>query len=76
MDHGQAHGPLWTSSSMGPLGHGSALTRAHRWGGAKERGERGEPISGLIIARAVVWRPGDGDEAAAVMELSGGGARP
>jgi hypothetical protein len=75
MGHGQAHGPLWTSSSMGPLGHGSALTRAHRWGGgAKERGERGEPISCLTKAQAVVSQPGNSKEAATKGNLSGGGA--
>jgi hypothetical protein len=28
--------------------------------GAKERGEHGEPVSGLTGARVAVWRPGDG----------------
>jgi hypothetical protein len=31
--------------------------------GAKVIGERGEPISGLTGARAVVWRLGNSDEA-------------
>jgi hypothetical protein len=43
-------------------------------GGAKERGECGEPIMGLTAARAVVWRPGDGDEVVVTMEHCGGGA--
>jgi hypothetical protein len=47
---------------------------------AKETGERGEPISGLTGAQAVVWRPGHGDEVGqqwssveAVLELGGRG---
>jgi hypothetical protein len=41
MDHGQAHGPLWTSSRMGPLGHGSALELTGGGGRKRERGARG-----------------------------------
>jgi hypothetical protein len=42
--------------------------------GAKERGERREPVSGLTGARAAVWRSGDGGEAVAEGKLSGSGA--
>jgi hypothetical protein len=42
--------------------------------GAKERGEHGEPISGLTRARAVVWWLGDDEEAVAEGKLDGGGA--
>jgi hypothetical protein len=48
--------------------------------GAKERGGFGEPVSALTGARAVVWWPGDDNEAAAgedstalVFELRGRG---
>jgi hypothetical protein len=39
------------------------------------RGEHEGPFVGLTGAWKAVWRPGDGDEVAAVEKLSGGGAQ-
>jgi hypothetical protein len=54
----------------------SASGRYGAWkltdGSRKERGENGDPISGLTIARAAVWWPGDGGEATTEEELDGG----
>jgi hypothetical protein len=44
-------------------------------GGSTERGERGEPGGRLTEARAVVWRPGDGEETAVGREVGNRGAR-
>jgi hypothetical protein len=56
-------GPPWTDAGA-DRGHGGVLS------GAKWRGERGELGSGLIGARAALWRQGDGGA-----ERGGGGAR-
>jgi hypothetical protein len=44
-------------------------------GGTTERGEHGEPSSGLTGAQAAVWRPGNGGEMATKRKLSNGGSR-
>jgi hypothetical protein len=57
--------------------HGGALTGAGppiADGGAKERGERGEPGECLTEARAALWRPGDGEELAAGRKVGDRGA--
>jgi hypothetical protein len=46
----------------------------HRRGWRRERGEHGDPVLGLIGARATVWWPGDG-EAVAAMKLNGDSAQ-
>jgi hypothetical protein len=43
--------------------------------GAKERGERGEPVGWLTEAWAAVWRPGDGEELAAGGKVGDRGTR-
>jgi hypothetical protein len=50
-------------------------TGARRRGCNRERGGPGDPGSGLTEARAVVQRPGDGNEETAEEELGVGSAR-
>jgi hypothetical protein len=43
--------------------------------GGKERGEHGDPMSGLTKARVMVWRLGEGGEAVVGRELGGSSAQ-
>jgi hypothetical protein len=57
------------------LASGRSGARKLVGGGAKERGERGEPDGWLTEARAVLWRPGDGEELAVGRKVDDRGAR-
>jgi hypothetical protein len=57
------------------LASGCSGARKLTDGGAKERGERGEPSGWLTEARAAVLRPGDGEELAAGRKVGNRGAR-
>jgi hypothetical protein len=57
------------------LAYGRSGARKLTGGGAKERGERGEPDGWLTEARTAVWRPGDGEELAAGRKVGNRGAR-
>jgi hypothetical protein len=81
----ESHGPPWTGGSTDRRAPGHDGVLAGAWPPAtlehegspvraRKRGERGEPISGLTRARAVVWQQGDSEEAVAEGKLSGGGA--
>jgi hypothetical protein len=48
--------------------------RTHQWGG-KWRAEHRGPVLGLTGARAMVWRPSDGNEVMTEEKLSGGSAQ-
>jgi hypothetical protein len=57
------------------LASGRSGARKLAGGGAKERGERGEPSGWLTEAWAVVWRPGDGEELAVGRKVDDRGAQ-
>jgi hypothetical protein len=56
------------------LASGHSRARKLTGGGTTDRGEHGEPGSGLTGARAAAWRPGDGGEMAAERMLNNDGA--
>jgi hypothetical protein len=56
-------GVRWRALKSLASGHAGARHLADE--GAKERGECGEPISGLTGAQATVWWLGNGNEAVA-----------
>jgi hypothetical protein len=52
------------------LASGHSRARKLTSGGTTERGEHGEPDSGITGARVVAWRPGGGGKMAAERKLS------
>jgi hypothetical protein len=66
-------GAQWHAHRSLAFGHSGAWKLTG--GGTTERGEHGEPSSGLTGAQAAMWRPGDGGEMTAERKLGNGGAQ-